>query len=143
MDKYNFAPGDMIKGTVTLNLKKPTNARELRIGLIGKQKTRQMTNRGYQTSYQQVYDFWIPLSGEQEYQAESFPFEFKVPSDILSMKTQREAVTDKLEDKLGAVGSLIGTVTMGQTQTYWNLRVQLDVPRGIDVKRDQDIVISK
>lgn len=36
LEKYDYSPGDKIKGTVNLNLKKPTEARKLYVALIGK-----------------------------------------------------------------------------------------------------------
>ena len=37
IQKFNYAPGDSISGNVTLVLKKPVNAREMNISLIGEQ----------------------------------------------------------------------------------------------------------
>ncbi|NWF77067.1 MAG: hypothetical protein HXY36_00450 [Chloroflexi bacterium] len=37
IQKFNYAPGDTISGNVALTLKKPVNAREVSISLIGEQ----------------------------------------------------------------------------------------------------------
>lgn len=37
VQKFNYAPGDIISGNVALVLKKPVNAREMNISLIGEQ----------------------------------------------------------------------------------------------------------
>lgn len=41
LEKYNFKQGEATKGTITLNLKKPTHARKLQVSLIGTRKERQ------------------------------------------------------------------------------------------------------
>jgi hypothetical protein len=135
LEKYNFNPGEKAKGTITLNLKKPTYARKLQISLIGTRKVR----RGNSTEWQKVYDFDMPISGEKEYQKDTIQFELPISPDILSAKTQQEAMQNALEDKLGAAGSFIGAIAVGRGTTKWKIRAQLDVPKALDVKADQDI----
>jgi len=135
LEKYNFNPGDVAKGTITINLKKPTYARKLLVSLIGTRKVR----KGNSTSWQKVYDFDMPISGEKEYQKENLNFELQIPPNILEAKTQQQAVQNALEDKLGSAGSLIGAMAVGRGTTKWKIRVQLDVPKAFDVKADQDI----
>ena len=143
LEKYDFKPGDTIKGNISLNLKKPVHARKLEVSLIGKRKTRHHTSRGSQTHYEKIYDFDIPIAGEKEYQNEQYPFEIKIPSDILSDKTARDTMQDSLEDKIGTAGTFISAMTMGTYRIYWEVRAQLDVPKMFDVKKSQDIVISE
>lgn len=143
MDKYDYAPGEKIKGTISLSLKKPTNARKIEVSLIGKRKTRHRTSKGTRTSYETVYDFDMPLDGEKEYQNEQYSFEIPIPSDLLYAKTARENAQDQLEDKLGAAGAFIGAMAMGQSRIDWSVRAQLDVPMKLDVKKSQDIVITE
>ena len=66
LEKYNFNPGEIAKGTIKINLKKPTYARKLEIHLLGVRKVR----RGKSWSWETVYDFEIPISGEKDYQQE-------------------------------------------------------------------------
>ena len=135
LEKYSFNPGEVAKGTITLNLKKPTYARKLQISLIGSRKER----HGNSTSWRKVYDFDMPISGEKEYQSDSIQFNLPIPPDILKAKTSQQAIHDGLESKLGAAGSLISAVAVGTGQTKWKIRAQLDVPKALDVKADQDI----
>ncbi|MCK4902061.1 MAG: hypothetical protein KAS76_01790 [Thermoplasmatales archaeon] len=76
LEKYNFAPGDVIKGTVSLNLKKPTKARKMEEKFIGQRKEKYRDHQG-RTSYRttDVFDFSMPLGPEKDYQKESFNFE--------------------------------------------------------------------
>ena len=144
LEKYDYKPGDKIAGSVKLNLKKPTSARKLEISLIGRRKTTRRTSKGTQTSYETVYDFSVPLGGEQEYQDGQYSFEIPIPSDILYEKSAQQRAQEKLEDKLGAAGSIIGAVAMGgRSRINWSVRAQLDVPMKLDIKKSQDIVISE
>ena len=135
LEKYNFNPGDLAKGTVTINLKKPTYARKLEVSLIGVRRVR----RGNSWHWQKVYDFDMPISGEREYQQEQISFQLKIPPDILNAKTSQQAIQDSLEDKLGAAGKFISAVSVGTGTTNWKIRAQLDIPKKLDVKATQDI----
>jgi len=139
LDKFSFNPGEVINGTVTINLKKPTYARKLEITLLGVRRTNQITSKGSKTDWQTVYSFEIPVSGEKEYQSETIQFQLPIAPDILSNKTGQQAVQEGLEDKLGKVGGLISAVAVGAGQTKWKIRAQLDIPKAFDVKIDQDI----
>ena len=81
LEKYDYRPTEVIKGTVSINLKKPTQARKLEVALLGKIKTvyRNVSAGHYstQTQYQTVYDFKIPLAGEKDYEKEQYQFEMK------------------------------------------------------------------
>ena len=96
LEKYDYKPGEKIKGTVKLNLKKPTNARKLEVSLMGRRIDKQTSmavgpmimsggRRGHQSSthYTTVYDFKMPLDVEKDYQTGEYPFEIKIPADIL------------------------------------------------------------
>jgi hypothetical protein len=135
LEKYNFTPGEMAKGTIKLSLKKPTYARKLQVSLIGVRRVR----RGNSWQWQTVYDFDMPVSGEKEYQQEELSFQLQIPPDILQARTSQQAVQDSLEDKLGSAGKFISAISVGTGTTNWKIRAQLDVPKKLDVKVDQDI----
>lgn len=135
LEKYNFNPGEIAKGNITINLKKPTYARKLQVSLIGVRRVR----RGNSWQWQKVYDFDMPISGEKDYQNEQVPFQLQIPPDILQAKTSQQAIQEGLQDKLGAAGSLISAVSVGTGVTKWKIRAQLDIPKKLDVKADQDI----
>jgi len=139
LEKYNFNPGEIAKGTIKLNLKKPTYARKLQISLMGVRKVR----KGNSWQWQTIYDFDMPVSGEKDYQNEQIPFELKIPPDILNPKTSQQAIKDSLEDKLGSAGKLLSAVSVGTGTTNWKIRAQLDIPKKLDVKIDQDIQLYK
>ena len=135
LEKYNFTPGEIAKGTVKLNLKKPIYARKLLVSLMGVRKVR----RGNSWQWQTVYDFDMSVSGEKEYLNEQVPFQLKIPPDILNPKTSQQAMQESLQDKLGFAGTFITAVTVGTGTINWKIRAQLDIPKKLDVKVDQDI----
>jgi len=81
----------------------------------------------------------MSISGEKEYQKEQITFQLSIPPDILNPKTQQQVVQEGLESKLGAAGTLISAVAVGTGNTKWKIRAQLDVPKALDVKANQDI----
>ena len=137
LEKFNFTPGETAKGTVKLNLKKPEYGRKLKLSLIGVRKVRQ----GNKWQWQKVYDFDMPISGEKEYQTDQVPFELKIPPDILDPRTSQQAIQQSLEEKLGSAGKFISAVSVGTGKTEWKIKVQLDIPKKLDVKASQDIQI--
>ena len=143
LEKYNYAPGDTIKGTVTLNLKKPTKARKMEVSFIGQRREKYRDHQG-RTSYRttDVFDFTMPLGPEKEYQNESFPIEIKIPSDIIQQC--KPPSTPELDGTLGKVVA-VGAALSG-TRYYpveWMVRAQLDVPMKLDVKKTQKIILSE
>jgi hypothetical protein len=144
LEKYDYKPGEKITGSVKLNLKKPTSARKLEIALIGQRKTTTRTGNRTQTSYQTVYNFRVPLGGEQEYKDGQYNFSIPIPNDVLQEKSQRQIVGEQLEEKLGAAGKFIGTIAMGgSSRINWSVQAQLDVPMRLDIKKSQDIVLHE
>lgn len=143
LEKYNFKPGDIIKGNVKLNLKKPIKARKMQVSFIGSRKERYRDSRD-KTSYRRsnVFDFTLPLGPEKEYQNEKFDFEIKIPNDILQQN--RPTGTPELEGTLGKVVA-VGATLSGQRYypIEWMVKAQLDIPMKFDVKKTQKIILSE
>ena len=147
LEKYNYTPGEMIKGTVKLNLKKPTFARKLEVAFIGRRLDRQSSvsaigmvsgNKQHRTNvtYTTVYEFKMPVDGEKEYQKDEYPFEIKIPSDILQNNPT-------LEGKLGQAATAIKMLAGVSTRIEWFVKAHLDVPKKLDIKKSQKIVLSE
>lgn len=139
LEQFNFYPGEKIKGTISLNLKKPTKARKFEVGLFGTRKEVRRKHDGRtETKHVKVYDFTIPLGQEGEYQKGDFTFEIPIPEDILMIGTRQRP-----EGTLGAVADVMGALG-GQRQypIEWSIKAQLDVPMKLDVKKSQKIVIA-
>jgi hypothetical protein len=145
LDKYQYKPGDIIKGSVGLNLRKPIRARKLVVSLLGKVKTTHRDSKGHmQTEDIVVYDFTIPLDGENDYLSEMYKFEIKIQSDLLQMHSSNQQIQQILQAKLGTFGAILGQIaTGGQSPVRWMVHTQLDIPMKLDVHKSQDIVISE
>ena len=138
--KTHFAPGDTISGKVTLTIKKPVAAKELGVWLIGERTTTSgggLAGGDRKTEKQRVYDFKVSLDGEKEYDKDGeYPFEIKIPADILNIGGPQ------LGGAAGQAIKIAQVVTGGGSSTRWHLQAKLDIPRGIDVKKDVDITIG-
>jgi len=138
--KTHFAPGDTISGGVTLTIKKPVAAKEVSISLIGERTTTHgggLAGGERRTEKERVYDFKVSLDGEKEYdKGGEYPFEIKIPADILN------AGGTQIGGTAGQVIKIAQVVTGGSGSTKWHLQAKLDIPRGIDIKKDADITIG-
>ena len=144
LNKYQYKPGDVIKGSVGLNLRKPTRARKLVVSLLGKVRTTHRDSKGNMTTEDiTIYDFTIPLDGENYYLSEMYPFEIKIQSNILQMHSSSQQIQQLLQEKLGRVGAILGKMAVGgQGPVRWMVHAQLDIPMKFDVQKSQDIIIS-
>lgn len=140
LEKYNLHPGDTIKGTVTLKLKKPVHARALKIRFIGEQITSKTSIHGNQVSRSSsttyIHKFEMPLDGEKEYFNENYTFEITIPNDIL----QRTNIPME-----GAIGNLVKAAQIlgGMNRRInWYVEAKLDVPKGLDVRKKTQINIT-
>lgn len=147
LEKFNFSPGETIKGKVSLELKKPIRARELKVTFSGfKTTTRQMiTSQGApstETRKEFIHHFDMPLDGEKEYQKGEYPFEIKVPGDIL----QRISIPKEVsESGLGAVfkaAEILSSMTGITTRIDWYLEASLEIPKAFDIKKKITINIG-
>jgi hypothetical protein len=161
IQKTNYAPGDTISGNVALTLKKPVQAREVSISLIGEQITtggRSTTSRGRswgggtmggggmstQTNIVPIYDFKQQLDSEREYsEGREYRFEIKIPADVLGMRPQMS----EQEGKLGQVLKVAQTAAaitgaIPSRRLKWYLSAKLDVPGGLDISKKVDVTIG-
>ena len=144
LDKYQYKPGDVITGSVGLNLRKPMRARKLFVSLLGKVRTTHRDSKGHvQTQDVTIYDFTVPLDGENDYLSEIYHFEIKIQADILQMHSSSQQIQQMLQAKLGTFGAILGQMaTGGQGPVRWMVYAQLDIPMKLDVHKSQDIAIS-
>jgi hypothetical protein len=147
LEKYDYRPGEKIKGMIKLNLKKPVLARKLEVSFIGKRIDKQSSasvagfasgRKGYSshTHYTKVFDFTIPVDGEKQYQNQEYPFEIKIPDNILS-------TNPTLDGKLGQAATAVRMLTGASSRIDWIVRTSLDIPKKFDVNKTQKIIISQ
>lgn len=142
LERLNYRPNETIRGVVHLKLDKPTKARKLLVSLLGKVKTtRRDADGDLHPEDRIVYEFSLPLDGEKEYLAESYPFEILIQSDLIQQDQPRLELQKELEEKLGGLGSILGKMAPGPRPIRWMVHANLDIPMKLDVKKTQDIVI--
>jgi len=127
LEKYNFSPGETIKGRILMKLKKPTQAKALKVGLVGEKKTTQYRKTSSSQSKTHFFDFEMPLDGEKEYLEGEYNFEIKIPSSVL----QRPAPG-------GAVGDIVKGIQLlsgKDVRINWYVIAKLDIPSGFDVSK--------
>ena len=147
LEKYNYKPGEKIIGTIKLDLKKPIQARKLEVSFIGRRVDKQSSaslagmasgSKGHhsRTSYTNVFEFSMPVDGKKEYLDQKYPFEIKIPDDILQNNTT-------LEGKLGQASTALRMIAGVSSRIDWIVHAQLDVPKKFDVKQSQKIILSE
>ncbi len=139
--KTNFSTGEVISGIATLNMKKRAKAREFTVSLICDQKITERRGTSRSTRTDRIYEFEQQLDGEKEYEGSgTYPFEIKIPEDVLDQQPQMPQLEGTLGTALGIAQSLTG---MGATKkTSWYLLTRLDIPWGTDIKEKVQITIG-
>jgi len=139
LEKYNFSHGETIKGRITLKLKKPVQAKALKVGLVGEKATTQYgkTPRGGMSSSHRkthFFDFKMPLDGEKEYLEGKYNFEIKIPANVLQTPSPG-----------GAVGDIVKGIQLlsgKDVKISWYVIAKLDIPFGLDVSKKVQVNIG-
>jgi len=128
LDKTNYAHGETINGTVNMTLKKPINAKGVIATLFAERK-RSDGDGG--TTIQRVFEFSVPIDGERLYEAtqKNYTFQIQVPAE------NKIAMEGKIGTALKAFSAL-GNI---MSPTKWFVEVKLDIPKGFDVRKKQQI----
>jgi len=148
LEKYNFSPGETMRGTVSLELKKPVQARQLRAVFYGTRKKLvvdrsrprrsgvgirvggspgvSMGGASTRTETETVYRFEMQLDGEKEYSGGQYQLEIGIPSDLMQSV---KAPDGTLGNIVKAAKFLAGPMARVQ----WFIEVTLDIPKGSDV----------
>jgi hypothetical protein len=143
LEKFSFSPGEMIKGKVLIDLKKPTRARQLKIGFYGlkiikERVTDAKGNPTIRTRREFIHKFEMPLDGEKEYLKGEYHFEIKIPENIQKEpKKPKEGIFSIL-----LRGAQILSQASGMTsRTEWYLETVLEIPMAFDMKKRASINI--
>jgi hypothetical protein len=152
LEKYAYAPGEIIKGSVGLKLKRPVQAKKLTVALIGLRIVREsgiavgplrVGNQGPQTHIYTIYNFEIPLDGESAYFHELYPFEIKIPSDILQSAQQNlHSKLTGLGKTIAEIAQMMDQLSLKDSRVEWSVEAKLDIPLKIDIVNSQKIVLS-
>jgi len=152
LEKYAYAPGEIIKGSVGLKLKRPVQAKKLTVALIGLRIVREsgiavgplrVGNQGPQTQVYTIYNFEIPLDRESTFFHELYPFEIKIPSDILQSAQQNlHSTLTGLGKTLTEIAQMMEQLSLKDSQVEWSVEAKLHIPLKIDIINSQKIVLS-
>jgi hypothetical protein len=153
LEKYSYTPGETIKGSVELKLKRPLHAKKLMVGLIGLRIVHQgniavgpirVGNQGQQTQVYTIYQFEIPLDEEAVYYHELYPFEIQIPSDILQSAQQNfNSTLTGLGKTLSEIARVMDELSMSGSRVEWSVEAKLHIPLKIDIVNSQKIVLSE
>jgi len=143
LEKFNFSPGEAIKGKVLIDLKKLIKAKQLKIGFYGLKiiKERITTSKGassISTRKEFIHKFEVPLDGAKEYLKGEYLFEIKIPANI-----QVEAKKPK-EGIFGTIfkaAEILSTATGTTSRVEWYLEATLEIPMAFDIKKKVNINI--
>lgn len=150
-EKYSFHPGETIRGTVSLKLKKPTQANKFSISLKGEQTstTRQYggnTGVSQQQTKNVIYQFELPLDGQKEYAEDQYPFEIIIPVNILPPSQNPLANASIGGVNIGGIISGVAGIGMGINmpivRTEWTLNATLDISGTLDMRKSVQINIG-
>lgn len=152
LDKYAYAPGETIKGSVGLRLKQAVHAKQLTVALLGLRIVHKggiavgpvrVGNQGPQTHVYTIYNFEMPLDGEAAYFHELYPFEIKIPSDILQSAQQNfHSTLTGLGNTLAEIAQVMEQLRLSDARVEWSVEAKLAIPLKVDVVGSQKIVIS-
>lgn len=141
LDRDRFAPGDEIRGKVTVSLGEPRDAKKLVVQLRALQRTVDYHRAGgvrtVGSSKVTIYQFEKELAGPRSYGSEELAFTLVVPRDATAR--QAPAPAGKLGDVARAVSSVVAPTT-GPIE--WRVTATLVIPFGRDLDHTVDIVVD-
>lgn len=145
LEKYQFSPGESIKGKVSLSLNKVVKARGMKIRLVGEKKTSQMPQIGIrreiklnrQSRTTNIFDFTLPLDKAGDYSGnKEYNFEIKIPENVLQNEPNFG------EGMLGTFAKLGQAISGTSNRIRWYLQAYLDVPMGFDISKTVEINVG-
>jgi hypothetical protein len=152
LEKYAYAPGEIIKGSVGLKLKRPVQAKKLTVALIGLRIVRgssiavgpvRVGNQAPQNQVYTIYNFEIPLDEKATYFNEFYSFEIKIPHDILESPQQKfQSTVTGLGKTLEEIAQFMEQSVLSNSRVEWSVEAKLNIPLKIDIVNSQKIVLS-
>lgn len=163
IQKFNYAPGDTISGNVALTLKKPVEAREMSISLIGEQlitHTQDISRRGIMMGGGGMREGIMRPMMSESWGSEGI---------VIGTRSEKSAMTERVHvhdfkqqldgekeysggpeyyffemkipaDILNIRAQMTGVIPSSPIK--WYLLAKLDIPRGLDISKKVDITIG-
>jgi hypothetical protein len=100
LNKTSFVSGEEIQGTVKVKMKKPTKGKKLNVVFKGVRIDKYETSSGalggndrdrHETKKVVVYEYEVPLGGEQEYTEHEHDFSIMIPPNLAQNSQNPEA----------------------------------------------------
>jgi len=137
ISKVNYAPGEVIQGTVVMKLKKPTKAKELSISLIAERESVTMRDGKRRKTVTSIFNSKQRLDTEKEYASGelSYPFQLEVPASLAQQQSMPGGMVGDVLKAASALG--MGGVIK------WQLLAKLDIPMSGDVSKRLQIDIAQ
>ena len=143
LDRSRFAAGEDLKGTVTLALPEPVDAKALTVTLRATQRTVDYHRAGgvrtVGTSNVTVYEQTQEIAGTRSFGSETFAFALPIPTDATVAGKRPVAPGGTIGDVARAVSSVVAPTT-GPIQ--WKVTATLVIPWGRDLDHAIDVVIG-
>jgi len=144
LDKNNFIPGEIIKGKISLDFKKPVFVKKLTVTLKGFIETQYrgalQTKPNPKGPYNlEVFRYDKNLSYEGEYQSEKLFFEIEIPENII----EQSNIPKKNGTTVGNMINKFNDSIYQNSPLVWCIIVNLDIPKKLDINEIQEITISK
>lgn len=137
LPKYNYSPGEVITGTMTIKLKKPIHANSVNVRLLGEEKVTQRMGGNTSTRTNIIFDFDQPLDGEKDYPPKTpltYNFQIQIPANIGQQPIENET----LKTVVGVAQALGGTRKI----IKWTIIGRLDIPKAIDLRKRVQVNIA-
>jgi len=141
LDRTKAAPGETLRGRVTLALIEDVDARRLIVSLHAHQRTIEIQRRDGQrisvSNRSEIFRLDHELAGAKRYTSETLAFSIPVPPDALDKRAAPGS--HPVADAIRSVASVMGP-TVGPIE--WSVSARLEIWWGRDLTHDVDIVVA-
>ncbi len=142
LERTKVAPGDTLRGKVTLALPEAVDAKSLVVSLRAHQRTVEFERRnGVRTpvsTRSEIFHFDHDLGGAQSYDSRTVAFELVVPPDALDKHAP--AGSHPIADAVRSVASVLSPQA-GPVE--WSVTARLSIAWGRDLVHDVDIAVAR
>jgi len=142
LERTRLAPGDTLRGKVTLELSEPVDAQALVVSLRAHQRTIELERRGGGrtpvSTRSEIFRFDRELGGAQRYDSRTVAFELVVPPDALDR--QAPAGSHPIADAVRSVAAVLSPQT-GPVE--WSVSARLAIAWGRDLAHEVDVTIAR